>query len=371
MKNRLITTTAAFCLGVFTAGVVGLDLTSGAQAQGSGVQQNRGGSSAGGGSGGAGYQGGRSSIDAEIFRGRGERVIIIFEEDDGEDSDRPDWAGGNTDDNIHSRGGGGQPGSAGTGKGDFYGDLYYLVRDPETGLPILDGGELQVCLDPDCVETVTMVDGELPEGVEGAEVDFGRTNVMRAPVPVMDHALQEVIDKLLPAQDVSVDEAGRLIIDGATVDSPLENLALYIALLTGDDRLDVVASKLPGDTLDLAYSALAAAADQTGDIDLDFTFNVNLLYLLSGVTDDYYDYGSFDYSRSYPTDYSYYYLATDGVTVLSATLDINDYLDAVNGALPTDGGITLFSAAADDALEVIELVHTQIHDGLLPGTVTP
>ncbi|MEJ2016100.1 MAG: hypothetical protein P8X61_10880, partial [Limibacillus sp.] len=173
MKNRLITTTAAFCLGVFTAGVVGLDLTSGAQAQGSGVQQNRGGSSAGGGSGGAGYQGGRSSIDAEIFRGRGERVIIIFEEDDGEDSDRPDWAGGNTDDNIHSRGGGGQPGSAGTGKGDFYGDLYYVVRDPVTGEPELVDGELQVCLDPACSETVLTVEGEVPDGAVPAEVDFG------------------------------------------------------------------------------------------------------------------------------------------------------------------------------------------------------
>jgi hypothetical protein len=57
--------------------------------------------------------------------------------------------------------------------------------------------------------------------------------------------------------------------------------------------------------------------------------------------------------------------------VLSATLNVNDYLDATNGTLPTDDGVTLFTAAADDAVEVIELVHTQIHEGILPGTITP
>ena len=112
---------------------------------------------------------------------------------------------------------------------------------------------------------------------------------------------------------------------------------------------------------------LAGGADKTGDIDLDFVYNINQI---SGVAEDYYDYSSFTYSRTYPADYTYYYFDTDGVTVLSATLDINAYLEAVNGSLPTDGGITLFSVAADDALEVIELVHTQIHEGLLPGTDT-
>lgn len=109
-------------------------------------------------------------------------------------------------------------------------------------------------------------------------------------------------------------------------------------------------------------------ADKTGDITLDYVAYENVI---AGVVEsgEYYDYSTFGYFRDYPADYSYW-ASINGADPVSMTLDINDYLAAVNGELP-DAGASLFAAAADDALEVIELVHTQIYTEVLPGTVTP
>ena len=174
--------------------------------------------------------GSSTNIETRILRGKGERVIIIIEEDD--DSDRPDWAGGSKELNPH-RGDGNL--SPGTTKGDLYGDLVYLLRDPVTGLPIevdpvtglpIEEGEgvYAACLDTACEAYEPIIDGEIPAGA--IEVDFGRTNIMRAPDSVLQHSLDEVLSKLEAANTIETDEAGRLVLDGATIDSPLENLAL-------------------------------------------------------------------------------------------------------------------------------------------------
>ena len=128
------------------------------------------------------------------------------------------------------------------------------------------------------------------------------------------------------------------------------------------------------DSLLLATSALAGAADKTGTIDLDFLYNVNDISGLNDGDLGYYSYSDFTYVRDYDDEangdepYSYFYLDEDGNPV-SASLYIDDYLEAVNGELTDSDGATLFAAAADDALEVIELIHTQIHDEKLPGTI--
>jgi hypothetical protein len=296
-----------------------------------------------------------------------------------EDSDRPAWAGGNPTANPHSGGGEGKPSGAGTKKGDDYGDLIVLLRNPITGEPLTDAnGEYLICLDVACTTTVPTVEGEVPAGVVAIEVEFGRAAVGRAPSKVSDKALSDAIEKLtVEGAVITQDEAGRLTItiDGvsSTIDSPLENLALYIDLMTGlassatsatEEALGSLA------TLDTAASLLAGVADKTGDITVDYIVYNNVIVdvVESG---DYYDFSTFSYSRSFPTDYTYNYTPDGGVTILSATLNVNEYLDSVNGTLTTDGGVTLFAAAADDAVEVIELIHTQIHDGILPGTVTP
>ena len=137
---------------------------SAAQADGKG-QQGAGGGQGGGGSQGAGGQGGKTGMDK------------VLEADD--DSDRPPWAGGDPGENPHSGGGDGKPDGAGTTKGDEYGDLIVLLRDPDTGLPETVDGEYLVCLDPACTETVRTVDLEVPAGVTPIEVDIGRADLAR------------------------------------------------------------------------------------------------------------------------------------------------------------------------------------------------
>ena len=330
--------------------------------------ENRGGQG-GKGAGGQGERGGKSMRD------------VLADEAD-EDSDRPDWAG--VPGGEGRPGGGGNPDS-GTVKGDEYGDLVMLLRDPVTGMPLPDAeGNLQVCTSADCSTYVSMTaDGEIPEGTTTFEVDFGRASVARSPANVIEHSLEEAIAKLTAdGAVISTDEAGRITITvngvTSTIDSPLENLALYIDLMQGlASNTDSAAETALGSlaTLDTAASLLAGVADKTGDITLDFVVYENVIadVVNSG---EFYDFSGFSYTRDYPT-VSYFYTLDGGATVLNATLDIDAYLSAINGAVPEgDQYAALFTAAADDALEVIELVHTQIHDltetgELLPGTVTP
>ena len=336
---------------------------SAAQADGKG-HQGAGGGQGGGGSQGAGGQGGKTGMDK------------VLEADD--DSDRPPWACGDPGENPHSGGGGGKPDGAGTMKGDEYGDLIVLLRDPTTGAPVTNAdGEYFVCLDAACSDTVPTVDGEVPAGVTPIEVDFGRAAVARSPDNVIDKALNDAITKLTADGVVlATDAAGRITytVDGITntIDSPLENLALYIDLVNGlaSDSTSAAEEAL-GDlaTLNTAAALFAGVADKTGDIGIDYLVYQNVITDVAE-QGDYYDFTGLTYTRDYPTDYSYFVSLNDAAPVVM-TLDVNAYLDAINGSLTTDGGAALFAAAADDALEVIELVHTQIHYEVLPGTVAP
>lgn len=325
---------------------------------------------------GAGGGQGQKGAGGQKGQGGQKGMDKVLEGDD--DSDRPPWSGGNPELNPHSGGGGGKPDSAGTMKGDEYGDLIVLLRNPITGEPVTnEDGEHLICLDLACTETTPTVDGEVPAGVTPLEVEFGRAAVARSPDKVIDKALTDAIAKLTAEGVViSTDEAGRITytVDGVTntIDSPLENLALYVDLMTGlasDSTSDTEAALGDLATLNTAASLFAGVADKTGDITIDYTVYQNVI---ADVVEqgDFYDYSSITYTRDYPTDYSYY-VSIDGADPVSMTLDINAYLDAINGGLPTDGGAILFSAAADDALEIIELVHTQVHTEVLPGTVTP
>lgn len=351
----------------FTGGIANAGMfpeASAAQPDGKGHQGTGGGQGGQGQQGPAGSQGGKTGMDK------------VLEADD--DSDRPPWAGGNPGENPHSGGGDGKPDSAGTMKGDEYGDLIVLLRDPVTGEPVTNAdGEYLVCLDAACTATEPTVDHEVPASVTAIEVDFGRAAVARSPDKVVDKALADAIAKLTTEGVVlSTDEAGRITytVDGVTntIDSPLENLALYLDLVAGlasDSTSEAEAALGDLATLNSAAALFAGVADKTGDISIDYLVYQNVI---ADVVEqgDYYDYSSLTYTRDYPTDYSYF-VSIDGADPVTKTLDINAYLDAINGALPTDGGAILFSAAADDAVEVIELVHTQIYTEVLPGTVTP
>lgn len=350
------------------SGIAGAGIFSEAHAEAVGQGSHEGGAGgqrAGQGGPGAGGQGGQGGESGHRGEGGQGGISKVLEADDGSDSDRPVWAGGSKELNPHS--GDSNP-TPGIRKGDDYGDLWVLVRDPVTGAPILVDGEYQVCVDAACETPVLTVEGELPEGVVPLEVDLGRTNIVRSPASVTDKALDTVLAKLSDGTSVTTDAAGRLVIDGVTVDSPLENLALYIALMSDDPKLtNSIVNKLPGDALDLAASLLAAGADKTGEITVDLVVYQNLIMDITK-SGEYYDYSDVDYDRSvYDVTYNYFY--TSGDQVLSATLNLKDYLEATQPALNDATGITLFAIEADDALEVIELIHTQIQESLLPGTI--
>jgi len=337
----------------------------GAMGGGRGGQSGQGGKGAG--AGGQGQRGGKSVAD-----------VLADEADDDSDSDRPDWAG--------VAGGEGRPGGggntdSGTTKGDTYGDMILLVRDPVTGLPVTtDGGWTLACTDVACTPelAVEMVDGEVPEGTTTFEVDLGRGSLVRAPSNVMDSRLEEALSVINSADSISLDEAGRIVVtvDGVTktIDSPLENLALYIDLMEGlasASTSPTEAALLPYNlaNLDTAASLLGGMADKTGDISLDYLMYENLIAGLVAAADEAYDFSSFTYEREYDTTYDFWYSPDGLVAPEQKTLDINAYLDYVNGTLPADGEFAaLFAAAADDAVEVIELIHTQIvTDDFLSG----
>lgn len=364
----------------------------------------------GGKGGGAGqmHQGAGSTIEQRILRGG----TSLGEPD--EDSDRPEWAGQGGDKTQTP--GGGNKGSD-SKKGGLYGDLYIVLRDA-SGVPILnaDGyvqpiaftvdadGNMVPVLDENGDYVLMPLDAEgevdiskIPEGANWvtAEVEFSRLSIARSPERVLDQALDEAYLALTNADSVTLDPSGRIVvtIDGEeqTFDSPLVNLALYEQLVTygnlilRDDEGNPIlvdgnvvpllptsilpdsAEALSQADLDLAASLFAASADKSGVLNVDVIVYMNSILGIDGtLAGDYVDYSSFSYDRA---------AAYDGVTaeVLveqpDGTYVVKEVsiLDAVFGGEdgsfdPTVDNVTAtnadgFTAAADDALQVIEFIH--------------
>ncbi|MBC2730472.1 hypothetical protein [Thiobacillus sp.] len=289
-----------------------------------------------------------------------------------EDSDRPVWAGVKGG----KSGGGGKPAGAGSKKGDLYGDMVVLLRDAN-GAPILNSaGLVQVIayvydtngnlvpLKDASGNLVTIpynAEGDLETSINGvpvysAEVELGRLSVGRAPTKVLTHSLDEAMSKLTASGAViALDSTGRLTVNGVTIDSPLENLALYETYMkTGT---------LPGVTLPANFNPaalLAAAADKTGNISVDTVVYMNsILGINNGTT--YYTFTT-DYDR-YTTwknaTASVLVLQPDGVTYKAETVNLYDAVfNSTNWTDPTAvGGADDFAAAANDYLRVIQFVH--------------
>jgi len=181
------------------------------------------------------------------------------------------------------------------------GDIIVLYRDAD-GLPILTG---DLCQQPLAAPGITLpADEDNPECVPASEtescvipvdpvtcavdpdyamytqeVDFGRTSVIRSPVSVLEASLEEAVTKLATAQCTTLDPAGRLVntsaIEGevlsATIDSPLENLAIYRQLmLMGYLGAETTPIHLPGaNVLTTAARGFGAAADKAGKVTVD------------------------------------------------------------------------------------------------------
>lgn len=389
MKQHSVTTlktvTAAVALtlgGTLLSGTVDLDSGTVLAAQGSG--QGSGGQGSGGqgggsqrpdsagqgqqGAGGTGGQGGASQVPEGISA----------EDEDGEDSDRPDWAGGG------GKGDTGKPEGAGTMKGDLYGDLWVILRD-ENGVPILSEDGFVQPVDADGNPIPLDEEGHPVDESLVQEVEFGRLNVGRAPDRVTGRAYDEAMATLDSGTQVFLDETGRLTVeldDGTTktIDSPIENLALYITLMTEgyipglEDNENLASeleflksgSDLTAEDLSMASKLLAASADKFGTLTVDQVAYFNNIVGISDMMDpeDYQVYDGFDYVRSDAygdQTITWYEKDADGNII---THEDDPLMDAVFGgadyATPDVDGFVDYSQAADDALQVIEFIHEYV-----------
>lgn len=380
---------------VSSASVVGSSLVASSDHDG-GHSSGGGGHSGNKGSGGkhgAGGNGGEGHSSQGMRQGK-KSIVDLLSED--EDSDRPPWAGvpGN-----EGKPGGGNAGGT-TKKGGDYGDIVVMLRNDDGTLVEEGNITYAVAADGSLIE---VVDGEIPEGADVQAVEFGRLNIARAPSKVLDHSLVEALSKLDGGElyldengvltgTVTLDPSGRLVTaDGFTIDSPLENLAIYKALLTAspdsegnlvltaesshDGSSSLYALTIDADLrLDLAASAIAAASDKTGQLTIDEIVGISGFI---GVADE---------LAEQVTSYSYDRTTTyDGVTIFAmvgydTTGDgvIDTYhpeekalLDEVSWNTVEDNsikdnvadlGIDQFTQAADDAVQALEYVHDNAVD---------
>jgi hypothetical protein len=289
-----------------------------------------------------------------------------------EDSDRPDWAGVRGGPEDH----GGRPAGSGSG-GDLFGDMYVILRDAN-GVPILNENGF--------VQPIDVNGNPIPLDDEGApidptlaiEVELGRLNVGRSPGTVLDRRAEEVVTMLNGADAVSLDAAGRLVVttDGVakTIDSPLENLAIYVALMTQGTIPGV--ADLPGTEFDhlvdgvfttadmaSAVSFLAGATDKASPLTADDVAYINAILDINttrvgDVTYSNVDYSGFTYDRS-----DAYGDVTVEVLVqqpngswVPTTVSIYDVV--FGGEDYTGSGtFSAFTQAAEDARAIVNYIH--------------
>jgi hypothetical protein len=375
--------TSSLALAMFTAPLALTSFDTGV-AQAGLVSEANAAESVGKGSGGAKKGGAQKKGGGQVQRGSANKSISEILAGEEEDSDRPAWAGGNKELNPH-RG----EGSAGsnTKKGTDYGDIWVILRD-DLGNPILDAnGNIQPCLDPACTSVIQLTaDGELPEeyASQVIAVEFGRLNISRAPSKVLEHSLVEALAKLddgVFGETVTLDPSGRLVVDGVAIDSPLENLALYQALLTapvvdgnvvlsitttveGEGEVTYTFSVPESERLDLAASAIAAASDKTGSLNVDEIVNISKFLgvddELAKLVGDY----TYDRTDTYGDTKVWVlvetspgiYTATEVSVIDTVTFTTVPQIDA------DDNGIDRFAQAADDSVQVLEYVHDNVID---------
>lgn len=304
----------------------------------------------------------------------GQTSDAVTTADEGDESDRPEWAGqpGGKDEV-----GGGRPTTSGSKKGDLFGDLWVILRD-ENGVPILTPEGFVQPLDIEGNLIALDEEGHPVDETLTVEVELGRLNVGRAPSKVLDRRADEVIALLNDATDLSTDAAGRLVltVDGVqkTIDSPLENLAIYVALLTqgsipGVDDLPgtefdfMVDGEFTAEDLAASASFLAAATDKSSAFSsdeiayIDAFLGINM-ETVGDVSYSSVDYTSFTYDRSDTYgDITVVVLVEqpDGSYVPTS---LNVY-DEVFGSVDASaaGSLDAFTLAADDARMVINFVH--------------
>lgn len=331
------------------------------------------------------------------------------------DSDRPAWAGGNTDANDHIN----KNEDSGTTRGGDYGDLYVLLRDVD-GVPELTkiGEEYFVQpVDGSGNPLDLNEEGELIDPTLATEVEFGRLNIVRSPESVLDNALDEAMKVLQGDQAViTLDFCGRLTStyhNGTemvvkTIDSPRENMAIYRYIMRGGTNGEPF---FGFDPWMIAASCFAAGSDKTGTIDLDEVVYINGFMDCIGLdpilneheydfdhdNKYYFNFGTCDDGEPYrynrPDTYKDRYIqflvwnnvyypvdengdsegpvfsvldimegVEDGVSRFTHQWDYNGYPDVQHEETHVKG----FAIACDDAVQVLDFVHGDSNIRFLP-----
>lgn len=312
--------------------------------------------------------GGQAESRGHVGGGKGQSMKDLFRTVTGETESDGGPSG------IH---GGGKPAVAGVTRGDLFGDLYVILRD-DNGVPILSEEGFVQPVDAEGVPIALDDEGAPIDPTLAIEVEIGRLNVGRAPTSVLDRRADEVVAVLNAAEAITVDAAGRLVftIDGVekTIDSPLENLAIYVALLTtgtiprvddlpGEEYDFLVDGELTAEDLAASTAFLAAATDKTGAFSIDEIAYIDAflgigLESSGDVTWSFIDYSDFTYDREsvYGDVTATVLVEVDGVwtptdvSIFEAVFDNEQYADET-------GGIDVYTQAADDARELIEFIH--------------
>lgn len=271
-------------------------------------------------------------------------------------------------------------GGRGGGRGTLFGDMYSLLRDDQ-GVPILTTDGFVQPVDADGNPIPLDDEGHPVDETLTLEVELGRLNVSRAPAHVLEGRMEEAVRNLNTATELKLDPAGRLVfvVDGTekTIDSPLENLALYKQLIsTGSiDGLTLDPGTLGNlshltdgvltpEDYKSAASFLAGAADKTQTISIDKMVYLNTIAGVEGTipsptgTGTFVNFSTFAYDRT-----ATYNGVTADVLVKQPdgtyqveTIDVfADVFDSQG--FSGSGSAGAFAQAADDARAIINYVH--------------
>ncbi len=321
--------------------------------------------------------------------------------------------------------GGGKPSDAGSKKGDLYGDQYVILRDFDAstsndlvsdkesgdgdGEPLFDLNGNPILLGSDGAPIFYVLDSAGDWVIDPLRanlvqsIDLGRANVARAPESVMAKSLTEALAKLETAVDV--DPAGRIVYDTgmfdennspilATIDSPLENLALYKHLMTvgSNSSWPAVKNSWPEDLKNLISdnpnfdswdpsSLLAAAFDKSTPISVDAVLTENTILGVNTVLATKDNLGNpivdyFEFNNGATETYTHSREVKYGDTLITWLADPEgdgtfEYVlpttvfDAVFGAKEwidpsLTSGADDFAQAVDDARAVISFLHDQL-----------
>lgn len=238
------------------------------------------------------------------------------------------------------------------GKGNTYGNLWVVLRDPLNGAPILDAnGHVQPILANGAVVQLT-AGGDLPAAYvdQIQTVEFSRLNMSRSPSRVLDRALRDALSTIASADEVTHDDAGRLVaIKGGianAIESPMQNLALYVDAI-----------KRRAFTAQQAASFLAAASDKSQPITLDIVVYLNTILGLNGPDGtNYVNYAHFSYDRAETYVGNVTYTVSEGEGRYRTK--VAPILEAVfHGENVDKTGADAFAQAADDARQIIKFLH--------------